>query len=214
MFLNYVGSEESTNPFDWWKLQLEEDKDRLKDLSLTSYRTLTLQVGSTFSESQFSHSKIITSGCSAKTGVNTLNARQFIRFNAPIVEEEFEKPIRTLHSSQEHYSSLVKNLDVQFREQVILAEEMDDETFEVEELENCDVHSLSRSQSMKNMCGNPLCLEYSMKVFNTKNFKNAITCDNPSCFKSGEQLKSNEIFYGCTKCKEYDVCKLCYDLLC
>ena len=42
---------------------------------------------------------------------------------------------------------------------------------------------------MKNMCGNPLCLEYSMKVFNTKNFKNAITCDNPSCFKSGEQLK-------------------------
>ena len=114
VFLNYVGKEESTNPFDWWKLQLEEDKDRLKDLSLASYRTLTLQVGSTFSESQFSHSKIITSGCSAKTGVNK--------------------------------SSLVKNLDVQFRAQVILAEEMDDETFEDEELENCDAHSLSALQ--------------------------------------------------------------------
>ncbi len=91
-FIKLLSNAEENCSFKWWTKKLE-DHNGLEDACRAARRRLSMQLASSFSESQFSHTTFITSGRRNRTGTEYLKILQ-VRFNLKLVMEDINKKLK------------------------------------------------------------------------------------------------------------------------
>ena len=119
--------------------------DDLLPLAKSAFVLLSRQLASSFSESQFTSAKTITSGTSARTGTKTLNARQFVKYNLHIVRKEFDEHLHDMEKNSAFYTECISQLGDEFRNEVTRRHE---HFFSVDDT----AESESRSTTSPKMC--------------------------------------------------------------
>ena len=143
----------------------------MQPLARAAFRTLTMQLSSSFSEQQFTHAKTITSGQRARTGVATLNRRQFVKFNFSVVEEEFNSCLFELDKRAAHHRNLVKDL------------------LKVYEMDLAEIEA---------------------ELKQARDFNGQLRCSMNDCSRKTKRIRSDESFYACASCPDFDMCIDCY----
>ena len=205
-------------PLKWWNKQLDVDPD-LKPVAQAAFKAFTIRITSTFSEQIFPSAKISTSGQRARTGVVALNRRQFVKYNFPVVEAEFNENKYLLHDKAKYYRDKVADLLKRYELDI---EELEmEEQLRMQQEEEADNNSTCTTELASTFVGNfsetkekwcLSCQHYSLVKMDMKKFPGkVIKCSVEGCGRKTKRVKPNEVFYGCSNCHDWDMCLDCFN---